>query len=277
MLALERAFANNLVSFLSRKDRRVGKTLLDMAVSLDGFIAEPDDADIGLHQWFFAPDARSQAIVDESIRACGAIIMGRRTFDLGDSYDGFADTPYRVPHIVLTQAPPTRLPKGDTPFLFTHNAEGALARAQAAAGERSVVIGGGAQTAQYYLRAGLVDEIQLHVASVLAGAGAPLFKAESGKIPMRLVEARPFSTGAVLLRLRPEKPAPAPETDVALPSGIGKPATRALVAAGYTRLEQIASLNEAELLALHGVGPKAVRLLRDALTQAGLALRDDGA
>lgn len=64
-----------------------------------------------------------------------------------------------------------------------------------------------------------------------------------------------------------------PESD--LPTNIGRPATRALVGAGYTRLEQLAGVTEAELLRLHGVGPKAIRLLREALAARGLAFAND--
>ncbi|MCM6775138.1 DNA-binding protein [Nocardia sp. CDC159] len=61
-------------------------------------------------------------------------------------------------------------------------------------------------------------------------------------------------------------------TDSTLPHGIGAPATRALNAVGYTELEQLAGVPEAELLALHGVGPKAIRVLRAALAERGLSL-----
>ncbi|MFE2233497.1 DNA-binding protein [Streptomyces sp. NPDC059442] len=59
-----------------------------------------------------------------------------------------------------------------------------------------------------------------------------------------------------------------------LPRGIGAPATRALTAAGYTRLDQFAGVPTAELLRLHGVGPKAVRVLREALGEQGLSFQD---
>ncbi|MEV4430746.1 DNA-binding protein [Streptomyces sp. NPDC049602] len=62
----------------------------------------------------------------------------------------------------------------------------------------------------------------------------------------------------------------APETD--LPRGIGAPATRALVAAGYTRLAQLADVPASELAALHGVGPKALRMLGEALAEQGQSL-----
>jgi predicted flap endonuclease-1-like 5' DNA nuclease len=61
------------------------------------------------------------------------------------------------------------------------------------------------------------------------------------------------------------------ESDSGLPTGIGKPALRALTAAGYAQVDQLASVTEAELLELHGVGPKAIRVLRDALQAKGLA------
>jgi predicted flap endonuclease-1-like 5' DNA nuclease len=61
-----------------------------------------------------------------------------------------------------------------------------------------------------------------------------------------------------------------------LPQGIGRPATRALEAAGYTSLEQLAQVNERDLLKLHGVGPKAVRVLREALAERGLTFADAG-
>jgi predicted flap endonuclease-1-like 5' DNA nuclease len=57
-----------------------------------------------------------------------------------------------------------------------------------------------------------------------------------------------------------------------LPRGIGAPATRALAAAGYTRLSRLAGVSEEELKALHGVGPKALRVLREALAEHGLSL-----
>ncbi len=60
------------------------------------------------------------------------------------------------------------------------------------------------------------------------------------------------------------------ESESVLPAGIGKPALRALTAAGYTRLDQIAKVKEDDLLKLHGVGPKAIRVLRAALEDLGL-------
>jgi DNA-directed RNA polymerase alpha subunit len=71
-----------------------------------------------------------------------------------------------------------------------------------------------------------------------------------------------------------QKQHPEPASD--LPSGIGKPARRALDAAGYSRLEQLALVREADLLKLHGMGPKALGLIREALAARGLAFADAG-
>jgi hypothetical protein len=60
------------------------------------------------------------------------------------------------------------------------------------------------------------------------------------------------------------------------PAGVGKPALRALAAAGYTHLEQLAGVTEASLLELHGIGPKAMGILREALKGIGLSFADQG-
>ncbi|MGK3961739.1 helix-hairpin-helix domain-containing protein [Sorangium sp. So ce118] len=65
------------------------------------------------------------------------------------------------------------------------------------------------------------------------------------------------------------------QTESALPKGIGKPATRALASVGISRLDQVARLTEAELLALHGVGPKAVGVIKAALEAQGKSLARD--
>lgn len=67
-------------------------------------------------------------------------------------------------------------------------------------------------------------------------------------------------------------PRPSPDDSPALPPGIGRPATRALTLAGYARLADLRGVPERDLLALHGVGPKAVRLLAAALAEYGWSL-----
>ena len=148
---------------------------LDLAVSLDGFIAGPDGEDGGLHDWYFAETGAAETIKAELLGGMGAMILGHTAF--GTAPDGF-DTEYRVPHFILTHTPQAGVERGGATFVFvTGGIESALAQARAAAGERGVCVAGGAQTAQAFLKAGLLDELQLHVAPVLLGGGLSLFGA----------------------------------------------------------------------------------------------------
>lgn len=180
----------------------MGKVLLDMAVSLDGFIAGLDDEDTGLHDWFFPPTgsvgAGDAGVIEESVDTTGAILIGRRAYDLGDRVDGFVGTPYKVDHFVLTHDALERFARGETAFTFVTDGIGsALELARAAAGDRYVAVGGGASVAQQALGTGLVDEVQIHLAPVLLGGGIRLFEdSGAGKIKLeriRVIET-PFAT-----------------------------------------------------------------------------------
>ena len=153
--------------------------LLDMAVSLDGYAAGPDGGDSGLHDWYFDPHGASAEITAELERETGSILVGRTAFGAAEDADGWDDTPYRVPHVVLTHRPPggaASLRNGPVEFRFvTAGIEAAVAAARDAAGDRWAVIGGGPDVARQALRAGLVDEVQLHVVPRLFGGGLPLF------------------------------------------------------------------------------------------------------
>ena len=176
----------------------MGTVVLDMAMSLDGFVAAPDNGDGGLHDWYFAPAGDGPIVLDELLETIGAMILGRRAF--GDQPDGF-DTPYKVPHFVLSHQPRPTLENGGATFIFvTDGIESALAQAKAAAGGKAVCIAGGAATAQQFLQAGLVDEVQIHLVSVLLGDGLRLF--EQGR-PLELERTRVLeSPGATHLRFR---------------------------------------------------------------------------
>ncbi len=176
--------------------------LLDMAMSLDGFIAGPDDEPEGLHDWFFPPSGTVTAgdaeVIDESIKTTGAIVIGRRAYDLGDRVDGFVDTPYRVEHFVLTHDVPEQVAKGETTFTFvTDGIESTLEQAKAAAGDRNVAVGGGASIAQQCIRDGVIDEIQIHLVPILLGEGIRLFRllgAEQIELERTRVIESPFAT-----------------------------------------------------------------------------------
>jgi dihydrofolate reductase len=190
------------------KVQRMTKLTLDISMSLDGFVAGPNrtveqplgEGGEGLHEWIFGlaswQELHGRAgggvrnaddeVVRESVEATGAVLMGRRMFSGGEGRweddpvsDGWwgDDPPFGVPVFVLTHHPRETVAKeGGTSYTFvTDGIEAALDRARSAAGEKNVAIAGGANVAQQYLRAGLLDEIQIHLVPVLLGGGVRLF------------------------------------------------------------------------------------------------------
>lgn len=169
----------------------MGTVLLDMTISLDGFVSGPDGGDNGLHDWYFAPTATDQQVIDTLFQTIGAMIIGRTM--LGDA-DGY-ETPYKVPHFVLTHTARPATTTADVLFTFVADGIEELVRqAQAAAGDKTVCVAGGASTAQQLLAAGLIDEIQLHVVSALFGSGLRLFEHST---PIRLEQTRVIASSGV--------------------------------------------------------------------------------
>jgi dihydrofolate reductase len=174
----------------------MGIVASDISMSLDGFIAGPNDGPgqgLGeggerLHEWLYdltswrerhgleggetSPDAE---VLDEAFRNLGAVVLGRRMYD---NAEGWGDEPpFGVPVFVLTHdARETLVKEGGTTFTFvTDGIESALEQARAAAGEKDVSIAGGASTIQQFMAAGLLDEIQIHLVPMLLGGGVRLF------------------------------------------------------------------------------------------------------
>ncbi|TFV86523.1 dihydrofolate reductase [Blastococcus sp. CT_GayMR20] len=167
--------------------------LLDMAISLDGLICGPGGADGGLYDWYFDPSDASRPVVAELVATTGSIVIGRGAYGTADDAQGWDETPYDVPHVVVTHRPPRPAPAGPVEFVFvTEGVREAVQRARDAAGDRFATIGGGADIARQALAAGLVDEVQLHVVPVLLGDGVPLFErtgAAARLAPIRVVDA----------------------------------------------------------------------------------------
>jgi dihydrofolate reductase len=176
----------------------MGTVLLDMAISLDGFVAGSTGGDDGLHDWYFEPKGNASLVIEELLGGIGAMVLGRRVF--GEQPEGF-DTPYKVPHFVLTRTPRPTVENNGVPFIFIADGlQEAVAQAQAAAGDRLVCVAGGADTAQQLLNAGLIDELQLHVVSRFLGGGLRLLE---GLEPMQLERIRVLeSPGVTHLRFR---------------------------------------------------------------------------
>jgi dihydrofolate reductase len=178
----------------------MSSVICQLSVSLDGFVAGRDQSleePLGvdgerLHHWAFAGDAGPAGDADIAARhgeGVGAYIMGRNMFGPPDresdlDWRGWwgEDPPYHVPVFVLTHHPREPVPMdGGTVFHFvTDGIESALARAREAAGSGNVQVSGGASTAQQYLKAGLVDELYLHVAPIVLGGGERLWDGLDG-------------------------------------------------------------------------------------------------
>jgi dihydrofolate reductase len=186
----------------------MGKVVLDISTSLDGFVAGPNpslEEPLGqrgdrLHEWalklaswrephgLFGGETNADSeVVAESLAKTGAVLMGRRMFSGGEgpwdddpNADGWwgDDPPFHVPVFVLTHHAREPLVKeGATTFTYvTEGVEAGVEQARAAAGERNVSVAGGASVAQQVLTAGLLDEMQIHLVPVLLGAGTRLLE-----------------------------------------------------------------------------------------------------
>ena len=202
----------------------MAKFRFQISISLDGFIAGPNPSEADplgeggeqLHEWAFKlaawrkPHGReggevnaSSAVMEEVLSNVGATVMGRKMFGGGpgpwgdDPWDGWwgDDPPFHTPVFVLTHHERESLEKeGGTTFTFvTDGIESALEQAKEAAGGKDISLGGGAEVAQQYLAAGLIDELDLNVVPVLLGGGTRLFDnlagADLSLEQMRAIEA----------------------------------------------------------------------------------------
>jgi dihydrofolate reductase len=173
----------------------MSKVFLDMAMSLDGFVAGLGNEDKGLYDWYFSPSGDAEFVKNELIERTGAMILGRRVF--GNEADGF-DTPYKVPHFVLTHESRKTVDRGGMQFIFVADGiESALEKAKAAAGDKDVCIAGGASTAQQFLKAGLLDELQIHLVPVLIGEGLRLLDG-LGSESIKLEKVRTLESSGVI-------------------------------------------------------------------------------
>ncbi len=174
----------------------MSRVTCQMSVSLDGYAAGPNQSlehPLGegghrLHEWFFdtaRPDPVDAEVSERMLEGNGAYVMGRRMFGGGEgpwdlSWRGWwgEDPPYHAPVFVLThhERAPLEMAGGTTFFFVTGGIGEALDRARAAAGDLDVAVAGGASTVQQFLTAGLLDELHLHIAPVVLGAGERLLE-----------------------------------------------------------------------------------------------------
>src|SRR6266542_3226040 len=153
-----------------------------MTTLLDGFVADARGSVGRLYPDLAA--LRGTAYMNTAVEETRAVLMGRRTFEMGDPDSYVGNYEFQVPIFVLTHHPPQVTPKQDGRLTFTFVTEGvgsAVAQARAAAGDKAVQAIGGANVIQQLLRAGLVDELHVDVMPVLLGAGLRLFGNEELK------------------------------------------------------------------------------------------------
>ncbi|MBB5783392.1 dihydrofolate reductase family protein [Nonomuraea jabiensis] len=191
------------------------RVIADISLSLDGFVTGPDpDPDNGLgvggealHTWAFSDDPDDRRILREATARSGAVILGRRLFDVIDGPKGWNDdSGYgarevgKPAFVVVTNSPPpsVRLTDLDWTFITTGLPDAVAAareRADAASAQSGqdldVVLMGGGATIGSAIDAGLVDALTLHLAPVVLGAGTPLFTAAA---PRTLVQRSVTST-----------------------------------------------------------------------------------
>jgi dihydrofolate reductase len=174
----------------------MGKVTSGLTMSLDGFIAGPNDGPehplgengMRLFDWYESGDTeyvvpsgwmtfkvspQSAEMLNGVFSSVGAIVTGRRTFDITNGWGG--RHPLDVPIVVLTHTVPEGWDYEGSPFTFvTDGVESAVQKARELAGEKDVAVGA-ASLVQQCLRAGLLDEVHVDVVPVLLGGGVRLF------------------------------------------------------------------------------------------------------
>jgi dihydrofolate reductase len=181
----------------------MANVIVALGMSLDGFIAaandgfdNPDDG-MRLFRWYFDGDtpipqyqeaasrgvsaapfalsACSAVVFQDLLDSSGAVVTGRRTYDVSNGWGGNGPMP-RLPLFVVTHRLPVEIPAGECSYTFvTDGVESAIEQAKAAAGDKYVSLMG-ASVPQQCLRAGLLDEIQIHLVPTLLRSGTRLFE-----------------------------------------------------------------------------------------------------
>jgi dihydrofolate reductase len=184
----------------------MSRIVVDISMSLDGFVTGPN-AGVGnplgddqgrLHDWMFDQQTEAdRAVLDGVYETGGALVMGRRMFDVG--YEPWGDPPpFGMPVFVVTHRPQVPLPMGGgTTYTFALSLDAALDTAREAANGKNVGVWGGAGVIQQCLAQRVVDEFQIHLVPVLLGDGVRLFGREDTQ-PVRLAPTRTIATPSAI-------------------------------------------------------------------------------
>jgi dihydrofolate reductase len=186
------------------------KLIADMSMSLDGQIATPDDDITPLVQWFFSGEVEvgpfrvaesSAKLLSEAFESVGALIGGRRYFDLAQGWGG--RHPMGVPVYIVTHEPPADWPSDSTIHFVTDGLESAVAQATEAAGGKDVGVATPSLVRQC-LDAGLLDELQINLVPIVLGQGRPYFEGIERHVALEGPEVIE-GTGVTHLRYRVAK------------------------------------------------------------------------
>ena len=206
----------------------MSNVFVSAGISLDGYIAGPNggpetplgEGGLEIHNWMFKQQSflrhlgleggetnnKDSDIIDGIFNRTGTTIIGKRMFEEGEA-NWPEEAPFRTPVFVLTHE--KREPwerKGGTTFYFVNDGiHGALEQAKQVAGDKDIRIGGGADVIRQYLHAGLVEELELHIAPLILGRGVRLFdQADASKFSLEIVDAtNSVDVTHVMYRVKP--------------------------------------------------------------------------
>lgn len=182
----------------------MAKVVGDISVSLDGFVTGPDPGPErglgrggeGLHTWALDGDATDAEVLADAVDATGAVILGRRLFEIVDAPDGWNDEMgYGAAHaawppmLVVTRNPPDTVRLENRFTFVVDGLSSAVSKATALADDRDVVVMGGAAVLRGCLEQGLLAELRLHLAPVILGGGTPLWRGNAPRA-LRQVHVR---------------------------------------------------------------------------------------
>ena len=172
----------------------MAKVIGGLTLSLDGFASDAQGDISRLYPDLV--DLRNSEMLQEEIRTTGAVVLGRRSFDMGDPDSYAEDYEFQVPLFVVTHHVPEKKPKETeqvTVTFVTDGVESAIEQAKAVAGDRDVMLIGASIT-QQCMNAGLCDELHIGIMPILLGDGLRLFE-NIDNIDVQLEKFKTFEAG----------------------------------------------------------------------------------
>jgi dihydrofolate reductase len=176
------------------------KVILNIAISLDGYVASSDDA----IKWLEPYDNLSEYGFGDFISGIGAIIMGNRSYEIGIKNDWFKDSPYGPSSIFVVSSKEQPENQTVTSFIFVKDGiEKAYELASLAARDKNIYLFGGPNAVQQFINMDLLDEIHLSIAPVILGAGIPLFaNLDERNIELERTDVKSYSDGLTSIHFK---------------------------------------------------------------------------